>query len=103
MHINALGELIGKGRELEKNWDNIIQSVVHLNATSLASILGLDIHDYYRFRSMTPKPQRSLNGIYYVDLMPKLIEKLPAIDYSFCEGFVIQAVVNASSIIASNK
>jgi hypothetical protein len=102
MHIKSLGELIGKGNELERNWDNIIQSIVHLNAASLANILGLDIHDYYRFRSSTPKPQRSLNNSYHVDLMPNLIERLPSIDYDFCESFVIQAVVNASSIITSN-
>lgn len=103
MKTRELGDLIGKGREFESSWDNIIQSITELNAFSLINIIGLDLHDYYYFRSSTPKPKRAISGEYSVDIMPNLQKKIPDVDYGFCEDFVIQAAINASSILKSEQ
>lgn len=100
MKVKPLGDLVGNGSAFAESWDRVIQSIVHLNANVLISMLGLDAHEYYKFRKWTPRPQRALSGKYHSNIMPGLQERLGEIDYDFCESFVIEAAINASNLIA---
>lgn len=102
MKVKPLGDLVGNGNAFADSWDRLVQSVVHLNANALINMLGLDLHEYYKFRKWTPKPQRTLSGKYYSDIMPRLQKELLNVDYDFCESFVIEAAINASSLITQS-
>lgn len=99
MKVKPLGDLVGNGNAFADSWDRLIQSVAHLNTNVLINMLGLDLQEFYKFKKWTPRPQRTLDGKYHSDIMPRLQKELPNVDYDFCESFVIEAAINASGLI----
>lgn len=82
------------GREFSQAWDKIIDNVEYQNVMIPADLLGVDHAEYLRFIQDTPHPQRTLDGNYHVDLMPRLLERSKDIDVEYWREFVVDTAIN---------
>lgn len=81
------------GRDFNKAWDKLIESVEYQNSTISASLLDVEYADYLLFLTYTPRLRRSPDGAYHTYYTKQYEEKTKDFDYDFCRELVINTAV----------
>ncbi len=81
------------GWDFNRAWDKLIENVEYQNSTVSASLLGVEYAEYLSFLTYTPRPQRTRDGKYHVNVMPQYEEKSKDFDYDFCRELVISTAI----------
>jgi len=87
LHLDVIGH------DFSRAWDEIVNGVEYLVDMSFINTLGVNIADYFQFLSITPRPQRMMNGEYRCDISEQKSKEIKRQKYKKTRDFVVDAVL----------